>query len=213
MTAKKNTILTFLDYLCKMEFISHIHHLDKDITLAINSLHCTVSDYIWQVFSNKYIWFAFYLIIVLFLFRNLGWKKALISIAAIALTITACDQFANFTKEFFERLRPCWDEDMVSKGLHILEGKGNLYGFYSAHAANAMGFAVSSYCMFKNDSNKLRDYTSYRNWAFLWAFLVGISRVFVGKHFLGDVMVGFAVGFIFAAILSLIASSLIKKIH
>ncbi|MBP9998183.1 MAG: phosphatase PAP2 family protein [Bacteroidales bacterium] len=194
-----------------MEILKYLHHLDKEITLAINSLHCTPSDYVWQLFSNKYIWFVFYFIVLIFLFRNLGWKKGLLAVVAIALTITACDQFANFTKAYFERLRPCWDEEMVRRGLHILEGKGNLYGFYSAHAANAMGFAVSSYRMFKQDTNKLREYTLYAKIVFPWAFLVGISRVFVGKHFFGDVMVGFAVGALFAYIITAIACKLIRK--
>ena len=29
---------------------------------------------------------------------------------------------------------------------------------------------------------------------FFWAAMVGISRIFVGRHYLGDVMVGFIVG-------------------
>ena len=42
----------------------------------------------------------------------------------------------------------------------------------------------------------------YNIWMYFWAGMVAISRVFVGKHYLGDViagsMIGAAVGFIFA---------------
>ena len=31
-----------------MGFFQYLHHLDKDVTLAINSLHCTFTDYIWM---------------------------------------------------------------------------------------------------------------------------------------------------------------------
>lgn len=194
-----------------MDILRWAHHLDKDITLAINSVHCVVSDFIWQIFSNKEIWFVLYFIVLLFLFRNLGWKKAIVAVLAIVLTIVCCDQFANFTKAYFERLRPCWDADMIAGGLHELEGKGNLYGFYSAHAANAMGFAVSSAMLFKSDRNLLRNYTGYTVCIIIWALLVGFSRIFVGKHFFGDVMVGFAVGAIFGSIFAGIASKFIRK--
>ena len=41
-----------------------------------------------------------------------------------------------------------------------------------------------------------------------WAVMVGASRIFVGKHFLGDVLVGFTVGLVFALILSEIVEKL-----
>ena len=48
--------------------------------------------------------------------------------------IQAVRNMRSWQKAYFERLRPCWDQNMVDGGLHILEGKGNLYGFYSEDA-------------------------------------------------------------------------------
>ena len=175
-----------------LAFLREAHHIDQQVTLAVNSLHCPVTDFIWQLFSNAYIWYALYLVVMLFLFRRLGWKRALVVTLACILTVVLCDQLANFTKAYFERLRPCWDQNMIAGGLHVLEGKGGLYGFYSAHAANAAGFATCSWLGFRQDRG--RRCRGYAWFIFIWAFLVGLSRVFVGKHFLGDVLVGFAVG-------------------
>lgn len=192
------------------EFIKYLHHIDKDITLAINSVHCPVSDWIWGVFSNKEIWFVMYAVIAFFLIRNLGWKRGLIYIAGIVLTIVCCDQLGNVSKAFFQRLRPCCDGEMIARGHRLLEWCGPIeYGFYSAHAANAIGLATSSYLAFRNDTS--RNYRAYGICIFCWGFLVGLSRIFVGKHFFGDVMVGFAVGILFGWLLSTIASLIISK--
>lgn len=192
------------------EFIKYLHHIDKDITLAINSVHCPVSDWIWGVLSNKEIWFVMYAVIAFFLIRNLGWKRGLIYIAGIVLTIVCCDQLGNVSKAFFQRLRPCCDGEMIARGHRLLEWCGPIeYGFYSAHAANAIGLATSSYLAFRNDTS--RNYRAYGICIFCWGFLVGLSRIFVGKHFFGDVMVGFAVGILFGWLLSTIASLIISK--
>lgn len=194
-----------------MNFFQYLHHMDKDITLAINSLHCGFSDFVWQIFSDKQIWYALYLIVLVMLFVRLGWKKGLAVTISCILCVVACDQFANFTKAHFERLRPCWDGEMLERGLHMLEGKGNLYGFYSAHAANAMGFAICSFMGFRNDQK--HNYKAYGWGIFVWALLVGTSRVFVGKHFFGDVMVGFAVGLAFGWAIAAANSLVIRKLR
>lgn len=194
-----------------MTLIHYIQQLDQTITLFLNSLNCPFTDAIWQLFSAKTVWFPFYFIVAVCFIWRLGWKRGGVVILSCILTIVCCDQFANFTKDAVERLRPCWDLNMVDGGLHLLEWRGNLYGFYSAHAANAMGFAVCSSMGFKNDG-RLR-YRGYTIAVTIWAVLVGLSRVFVGKHFFGDVCVGFLVGSLFAWTFGRLASLAIRKFN
>ena len=175
-------------------FFQTLEQADKAATLAINSLHCPATDFIWQCFSSRDLWIPLYAAVLVFLFVRLGPRKAIAVTLACVLTIVVCDQLANFTKEFFGRLRPCFDEYMLSSGLHEIGGKSEYYnlGFYSAHAANSFGFAISSWLGFRNDS-RLR-YRGYGWGISIWAFLVSLSRIFAGQHFLGDIIVGTAVG-------------------
>ena len=124
-----------------------LHAIDQRVTLAINSLHSTITDPVWQLFSAKKIWFIMYAVILGFFFWNLGWKRALVVMCMCILTVTCCDQLGNIVKFAVARLRPCLDDTMLSGGLHMLEGASQkyCYGFFSAHAANALGFAVCSY--------------------------------------------------------------------
>jgi len=195
------------------EILKYIEALDKDLTLAINSLDCSFTDQIWILFSDKKLWFPFYLLVAAALIWRLGWKRGLIMIITAALCITCVDQFANFIKDSVARLRPCNDDWMVLQGLHILEAPHPKYpyGFYSAHAGNAMAFSVLTFLAFRME--KKNGYViRYGVAAITWAFLVGVSRIFVGKHFLGDVLVGFAVGAAVAATLFLLARYAVRKL-
>lgn len=194
----------------EINVLQYFHQLDQKFTLALNSWNSPVSDCIWQVFSNKFIWIALYAVVVFFLFRRLGWRRALVYVIACALTILACDQFANLVKDSVQRLRPCWDLNMVNGGLHILEGKGGKYGFFSAHAANAAAFAVGTYMAFAEDIR--HSYKRYYAGIAVWAFLVGISRVFVGKHFLGDVLVGFVTGILIAVFILNLTRAVVRRL-
>lgn len=168
-----------------------LEQLDRNLTLMINGWNSPFTDPIWSFISDIPVWIPMYAAIVVFLIIRLGWKKGLIVVAAALLTFGFCDQFSNLIKDMTERLRPCNDPYMLNKGLHVLES-GGVYGFFSAHAANAFGLAASTYIGIRMD--KRLKYRGYAVWMFTWATLVAISRVFVGKHFLGDVIIGTIVG-------------------
>lgn len=193
-----------------------IHSLDQTITLEINSWHSAFSDPIWSFFSDKYVWIPMYAGIIALLIWKLGWKKGLIVTAAALLTFGFCDQFSNLIKGLVGRIRPVNDEFMIASGLHILE-RGGGYSFFSAHAANAFGLAASTvtglkvFMDNKNDLNTPKWLKTYTTWMFFWATMVSISRVFVGRHYLGDVIAGSIIGFAAGAAFGLLATYIIRK--
>ena len=189
-------------------FWQNIHHIDQQITLLLNSWNSGISDYIWLIFTNIPIWIPMYILIIAFVMMRLGWKKGLIVVAAAVLTFAFCDQFSNLIKAATERLRPCNDAYMLHNGLHILESGGK-YGFFSAHAANAFGLATSTVIGLRLD--KRLKYRGYATWMYVWATMVAVSRIFVGKHYLGDVIVGICVGLTAGWAFGCLAKIVIKK--
>ena len=193
-----------------MNLLNLLSFLDREATLALNSLHVPLTDAVWMLFSDKKVWYPLYLILIVLLFLRMNWKKALIVLVSAVLAVVACDQLANLVKDAVCRLRPCWDSRMLLGGLRVLEGKGNLYGFFSAHAANAFALAASLGTGFRS-GDKSRSYKGLSAAMYVWATLVGLSRIFVGKHFLGDVLAGAAVGLLAGWLFGRLARWAIEK--
>ena len=191
-------------------FWQGIHRFDQEITLCINSMHTEFTDVIMKVFSNIQVWIPMYVIVVVFLFMRLGWKKALIVTASVALAFGMCDQFSNFIKDTVGRVRPCNDDFMLQNGIWLLENPSRSFGFFSAHAANSFSFAVSTFIGFRND--KRLKYRGYAAWIFFWASLVSVSRIFVGKHYFGDVLTGIIVGVLIGLFTAWLARAVIRKL-
>ena len=191
--------------------ISAIEQLDKTWTLAINSLHSPFTDRMWMLFSGRTEWIPLYVLVITLLIWRLGWKKGLVMILTTALCILCVDQFANLIKNSVMRLRPGCDPEMLERGLHVLiPSGGKSYGFFSAHAGNALAFAICTINALKMDKNaKQKPWRglcpAYSIVIVIWAVMVGVSRIFVGKHFLGDVLTGFVVGLLFAEALCAIS--------
>lgn len=187
--------------------IDALVQLDRAWTLAINNFHTPFTDSMWMFFSGKSVWIPLYVLVAALLIWRLGWRKGLVMILTTVLCILCADQFANVVKNAVARLRPGCDADMLAAGLNVLiPSKAGSFGFFSAHAGNAMAFAVCSIkgLSFANNACQRPWKGLHSLYSFLitvWALMVGTSRIFVGKHFLGDVLVGFIVGLIFALIL------------
>lgn len=181
-----------------------LERMDQDATLAINLLNCPLTDKIWTFFSMQEVWYVMYLAVAVEIILARGWKRGLLNMLAIILTIVACDQLGNVFKNYFCRLRPMFDPYMLENGIHIVAEKSGLYGFYSAHAANSVGFAVSSLIALRPSGKK--RYEVYSVVICIWALLVSLSRVFVAKHFLGDIIVGAAFGVLFGTLFAVISN-------
>lgn len=197
-------------------FWQEIHKADQLVTLEINSWDSPITDPIWQFFSDKLVWAPMYAAIIALLVWKLGWKRGLLVLAGALLTFGFCDQFSNIVKHAVERIRPLHDEFMVSNGLNILE-KGGGFSFFSAHSANSFGLAFSTFLGMKlclRDGGSVctpQWLKAYGIWMFFWAAMVAVSRIFVGKHYLGDVIVGIIAGSLAGIAFAYLASFIARK--
>ena len=195
-------------------FWQNIHQIDQQISLMINGWNSAFSDPIWVFLSMKLVWIPLYAAILALIIWKLGLKKGGILIIGTVLTIVFCDQFANLIKHSVARVRPLQDEFMVSNGLNILELGGG-YSFFSAHAANSFGLVAVTWLGLKKglaDTSNATLVKWYEWIMFTWAALVGISRIFVGRHYLGDVLVGTMVGIAFGLAMGWISYKVAERI-
>lgn len=196
---------------------NELHKFDQGVSLEINSWDSPVTDVIWQFFSSVPVWIPMYILIAAMLIWKLGWKKGLIVLAAAGLTFGFCDQCSNIIKDAVGRVRPINDVFMLENGLNILEKRSTSFSFFSAHAANAFGLATCTYIALTRllpevEKERYSWNSIYAAWIFTWAALVAISRVFVGKHYLGDVLAGAIIGALAGYVFSTIASKICKRI-
>lgn len=203
--------------------IETLELLDKEATLAVNNYSNAFTDVVMPFISQVKVWIPLYLIVLGIIIYRMGWKAGLVVILALILNVVFADQLANLFKDGVARLRPCVDPWMKAHGIRVLEGGGG-YGFYSGHAANVFSFAICSMlclsfirsrkgAMGRESSRNRKIFLGiYGSVIFLWATAVSISRVYCGKHFLGDITVGAFSGLITGSLLALAAIMTVKYI-
>ncbi len=177
--------------------------LDKELLLFLNSFHTPWLDPVMIWITKTFFWLPLYLFLLFLVIQNFK-KDSWIVLIGIVIAILLADQItASLMKPFFERLRPSRDPNL--QGLvHLVNGyKGGKYGFASSHAANTFATALFFWLLFKD---------RYRwMWVlFVWAIVMTYSRIYLGVHYPGDIIVGMLVGFI-GALLGFKTQQLIWK--
>jgi undecaprenyl-diphosphatase len=178
---------------------------DTDVFLAINGWHNSFFDIVMSLASNILVWIPLFIIFLYYLVRQYDRRAWMILIFA-GIMIAISDQTSvHLFKDVFQRLRPCHNPELENI-VHLVNGHcGGQYGFVSSHAFNIFGLAVYLSMIL---GRKLRYFTVF---VMLWAALIGYSRVYLGVHYPGDVLVGALCGSLLGWLMAKLVFYLLKK--
>ena len=185
--------------------IDWLIQLDHDITLGLNALHTPVLDSVMLFFSSKTVWIPLYVALAVLMFipkwygrkspafclgcRIPIWLTGIMGLLAVGLCFGVTEQITNLVKDWVARPRPSHDP-LLEGLLYLPEGRGGLYGFFSAHASNTFGMAALTAMIFRRGW--------YSAGILTWAALIGFSRIYLAKHFTTDVVCGAIAGVLVA---------------
>jgi len=159
--------------------------LDREAFIYLNSFGSETWDSFWLFITQMYSWIPVFAIILYLTFKRLGWRHALLIIGMITVLLLLTDQTTNLIKNYFQRLRPGSDPGL--EGLMRAVKKRRSFSFISGHASNSMAVAFFLYRV-------LHPYLKYMGFFFLWPLIFAYSRIYLGLHYPGDILVGYLYG-------------------
>jgi len=110
----------------------------------------------------------------------LSWREALLAAPVLGGSIGLVDFMGARIKDLVARPRPC----MVLPDVHQIEGCGKVFGFPSNHALNTATAAAFFQVLYPR--------SGWVSWPLV--AMIGLARVYIGAHYVSDVLVGWLIG-------------------
>lgn len=160
-----------------------------DLLYLINGAHSPFMDAAMWLYSGMKVWILPFAAILFVTIYKHNWRQWLIVLLLLVALFGLCDFLsADIIKRLVGRPRPT-DYPGVMEHIRTLgarlPGKISL-GFVSSHATQSFAFTLFTALLFRN-----RAYT----WVMVvWALVMCYSRVYLGMHFISDILGGTALG-------------------
>ncbi len=171
--------------------------LDREILLAVNGFHAPWADTVMWTASGRWVWIPLYLLLAYLVIKHKGWKRGLVWVVGVSLVILIADQLctSHMLRHYFARPRPSnLENSPIAPLVRVLNGyRSGRYGFPSAHAGNTAALVCYIHLIL------------HRKWLTVglafWCALVCYSRMYLGVHYLGDLLGGILIGILSAMLI------------
>jgi undecaprenyl-diphosphatase len=188
--------------------LEFLYSIDKAVFVFCNqTLANPVTDVVMPALTNwNQSWIGWSIVAVLwvFLLWKGGKKGRVVGLFVIPLIVVGDHLSSNVLKFMIERARPCHEINgaTIVEHIHLLVPCGSGYSFPSSHAFN--NFSLATFLSYY-----------YRRWSwmfFVYAFLMGYSRLVVGVHYPSDVLGGAMLGFMYTCVVIIILVAVAKRV-
>ena len=158
--------------------------LDKEWLLAVNGSDSLFLDRVAHVLTTALTWLPLYLSLFYIVIRNNeNFRKVLCVLAGAGLCVLLAGSVDDLiVKPTVARWRPTHDPE-IGLLVDIVDGyRGGKYGFFSAHAANTFSIAIFFCWLIRS---RLLSTALV-----IWSLTNCWTRLYLGVHYPGDILVG-----------------------
>ncbi len=180
-----------------MQFLKDI---DIYLFYAINKgIKSGFLDFLMPFITDYRNWYLIILLaIIIFIIKD--WKEGLVTILLIIVAVSISDYLnSHIIKSLFGRVRPC--RELPIETMYLIIGCPHNPSFPSSHASNI--FALSVVLVYR--------YRTLLAVMLIYAFLVCLSRVYLGVHYPFDVIAGGVSGIFYGSAVIFTYKQVIKK--
>jgi undecaprenyl-diphosphatase len=167
-----------------------LESIDREALLAVNGSDSLYLDRLARVLTTALTWVPLYISLFIIVLRNNdNVRKVLMVVGAAGLCVLLAGSIDDMiVKPTVARWRPTHDP-VIGAVVDVVDGyRGGKYGFFSAHASNTFSIAIF-FCWLVR--NRLLSVAMI-----IWSLTICWTRLYLGVHFPGDILVGLTWGFI-----------------
>ena len=165
-------------------FLSALVEYDKDLLLSLNGSDSLYLDRVMRVLTATVTWVPLYIsLFYVVLNNNDNFRKVMMILCGAGLCVLLAGTVDDMiVKPMVGRWRPTHGPE-IGLLVDIVDGyRGGRFGFFSAHASNTFSIAVFFCWLVRSRLLSLA--------LILWSFTNCWTRLYLGVHFPGDILVG-----------------------
>lgn len=180
--------------------------LDKQLLLWFNGSQSLYMDALMRILTHALTWVPLYISLFYIVVKNNeNVQKILMVLASAGLCVLIAGTIDDtIVKPLVSRWRPTHDPQ-IGLLVDIVDGyRGGKYGFFSAHASNTFSITIFLWWLMRS-----RLLTTAM---VIWSLLNCWTRMYLGVHFPGDILVGLCWGAITGSVVYWIYLRLTRRL-